>query len=142
MWADFDAGTTQPADLYWPCFVANLEFDYVLASDKKRELYGMSQGLIEVFMRTPYLRVPSTVDDYTSSMHEFPFVLMTSPTVTIAKPNSNLAIAVGVFEIRDVPFRLGENIDTVYEILDGDLLVNQLGTSTDNEETVTFANED
>jgi hypothetical protein len=143
MWADFEyTSDAQPADEYWPSYVTNLEFDYVLASDKRRELLGMVQGLVEVFSRTPYLRIPSVVGDYTSSMHEFPFVLMLAPTVTIPKPNSNLSQAIGMFEVRNVPFRLGERIDAIYEVLEGNLLVNQLGTSLDDEESVTFADED
>jgi hypothetical protein len=142
MWADFDEGTGQPADVYWPNYVANFEFDFVLATDKKREVFGMSQGLIDLFLRTPYLRVPSTVDDYTSTMHRFPFALITAPSTTISKPNSNLISAPGVFEIRDIPYRLDDNIDITYEVLEGNLLFNQLGTSEANEETVTFADED
>ena len=102
----------------------------------------MSQATIDTFSRTPYLEIPTTFGDNNSDMHQFPFVLATPPATSVQNANSNLVASPGVIEVRRIPYRLNEAVDSFYDVLEGNLLVNQKDTSTDNEESVTFADSD
>ncbi len=133
-WADFFdesiGGDPEQFEQKWPGYVSTLEFDAVLAADSKREVWAMSQALIEMFMRTPYLEIPRTPGDVNGEKLRFPFELTGAPATSIQDPNSNLVTAVSVFEVRWVPFRITEATAINEEMLEGEF---QVGTIPDIE---------
>jgi len=143
LWEEGEASNDAPAEKSWPAELNDIEFDIVLASDSRREMLGMTQAVKQAFMRTVYIDIPQTFGDNNSDMHRFPLVLTTKLATSVQQPNSNLVVSPGVFEVRRIPYKLDDAIDIgLYDVLEGNLLVNQKDTSTANEETVTFADSD
>ena len=119
----FDA---DEVDFRFSAMLMTFEFDVVLASDKQLELIAMMQALIELFMRTPVILLPETVDAWNeAALHEFPLVLTSGPNMSTQDANSNLFIAEATFEVRHIPFRLSEPIDRAI-LIDEDGLETQL----------------
>jgi hypothetical protein len=127
---------------YWPAWVGTFEFDAVLASDSKSEMYGMTQGLHAMFIRTPYLKTVITPGSPNDGEYKFPFVLTNPPIVTISAPNSDLVQAAASFQVRWIPFLLDQPVGTAQEVLEGYLEVFGNIDLTGDSETVLFADED
>ena len=142
-WTDFEEEDLEENDdpdmraLKWPAFLASFEFEGVLASDFKMELYAMEQGLIELFQRTPWIRIPVVYGDVNGEHHEFPLMLTAPPNVISQDPGSNLHTATFSFSVDEIPFRFddsvalgeaisigiemqGEQIDGVFETISDD----------------------
>jgi hypothetical protein len=133
-------GSPKQFETKWPGWVGTIEFDVVLATNKRRELYAMMQGLIEMFQRTPFLLIPVTLGDLNGPQHEFPFHLTSPPLTDLQDPNSDLSTAVSTFQVRQVPFRLDEPVALNDEVLLGQLETHHVtGTTV---EVVPFADED
>lgn len=92
--------------------VMTFEFDVILATKHQRELFGLTQGLIEMFMRTPVLTLPDVPGDWNAAqLHEFPLVLTTPPALSTQDANADVFIGEATFQVRHIPFRMGEPID-------------------------------
>jgi hypothetical protein len=137
-WADpFDTD-----NYYWVPTVDDFEFDIRACSNSKRELYGMVQGIREMFLRTPYLLIPITVGAPNDGDHRFPFVLADPPGVTVIQPNSDLVLASASFQVRRVPFRFDDPTDVIAEILSGEAHIYGETEFTGDYDTITFATSD
>ena len=126
----------------WPGFVSNFEFDFVLGTDNRSEMYAMVQSIAEMFMRNPFLIINGTFGDVNSTPREFPFQLIQPPQVTIQDPNANVLAAVGTFQVRWVPFRLDEPVDISEEVNEGEIQAYGQNATTPVQEVVPFADQD
>jgi len=109
-WADLyrQAADADTYEEYWPAFLANFEFSAILASNRHRELYGLTQGFIELCARNPFIRIPIIYGDTSGDHYEFPLHLVSPPAIDIQDANSDLIVAIATFEVRWIPFRLDE----------------------------------
>lgn len=139
LWADFEEVDDE---LFWPGFVNTIEFDAILGSNRRREIYGMIQGMKALFIRTPYLEVPIDISSPNSGYHRFPFILTAPPNTTIQEANSDTIMAPATFQVRHVPFRLDEPVESLSEILEGELQVFGNITFIGSSEDVPFATSD
>jgi hypothetical protein len=128
-WADFEeiviVGNPDKYEQFRNAFVTTFEFDAIIATNKRREMYAMIQAVIELFLRTPYLKVPITPSSPNAGYYNFPFVLMDPPDVAITEPNSDLIVGGSVFQVRCIPFRRDEADEFVYRVNEGEMDVVQ-----------------
>jgi hypothetical protein len=133
-WGDYAqrslGGDPEQFELRYPGWLATFEFDALLASDKRMELYGMAQGAVELFMRTPFVRIPIVFGDLTGPQHDFPLHLTAGPSIELQDPNSNLVVATCTFEVKRVPFRLTEAVERGHETETGFLQAQQTPGAT------------
>jgi hypothetical protein len=129
-------------EIYWPAWVGTFEFDAVLASNSKSEMYGMIQGLHAMFIRTPYLKTPITPGSPNAGEYKFPFVLTAPPTTSFKEPNSDLLQAAAGFQVRWIPFLLDQSVDEIQEVLEGNMEVFGNIDLIGDYETILFAHED
>jgi hypothetical protein len=133
-WADFFEqlvdGDPETYERFLPSSVDTYEYDYILASNSRREMLAMVQGVREMFKRTPFVRIPITFGDLNGPQFKFPFHLVSPPNVDLQDPNSNLVTGIGSFEVRWVPFRLDEAVDSEKRIEEAYLESEQTGSST------------
>ena len=146
-WADFHetnigGGPPEVFERQWPGFLANLEFDMVLGSDSRAEMYALVQSCMAFFMRNPWLLISSTFGDLSSADHQFPLHLVQPPQVTLQDANANVLAAVGTFQVRWVPFRLDEPVEVTEEVTEGEMQVYNSGISNPVQEVVPFADQD
>jgi hypothetical protein len=100
------------ADSFFSAAVMTFEFDVIIAAKFQRELFGLTQGLIDMFMRNPVLTLPDVPGDWNATqLHEFPLVLVTPPSLSTQDANSDVFIGEATFQVRHIPFRMGEPID-------------------------------
>ena len=94
------------------------------------ELIGLSQAVVDMFLRFPYLYVPKSIGDPTSGFHEFPFELVDAPALSDIDTTRKIYISRGRFQVVAVPFRLEEATQTIEDIQSGQVTTNDDDTTT------------
>ena len=125
----------------WHGYVIDIEFDVIIGTNRVAEMLSLTQGVVEMFLRTPYIEVPVVPGDVNGPKHQFPLVLVNAPNAKAVDRNSDLMITTGLFEIRRVPLRLTEAFQVNDEVLEGELQTAPLSDLNDFEIT-TFADSD
>lgn len=139
LWADLEE---VDGELFWPGFVNTIEFDVVLGSNRRSEMYGMIQGLHSMFIRTPYLEVPININSPNDGYHKFPFMLTAGPGASIQEANSDVIMAPATLQVKRVPFRLDDPVEALYEILEGEFRVFNNTDFSGSSEIFSFATTD
>lgn len=139
-----DGGDPEEFQKKWHGYTVDMAFDIVIGSKRRQEIYALSQAVIEMFLRTPWVEIPVIPGEPNGAKHQFPLVLINAPNIGFQEMNSDLITATGLFEVRWVPIRLPEAFQVGIGVQEGELQVAQLEDIDDPAaiEVVPFANED
>lgn len=136
-----DGGDPETFQKKWHGYTVDMSFDLVIGAKRRAEIYALTQAVIEMFLRTPWIEIPVVPGDPNGDKHQFPLVLINAPNIGFQDMDSDLMTATGLFEVRWVPIRLPEAFQVGVEILEGALHVSPLD-DPDDFEVVPFATED
>lgn len=138
---DGDSGDPEEFQKRWHGYTVDMSFDLVIGANRRAEIYALTQAVIEMFLRTPWIEIPVVPGDPNGDKHQFPLVLINAPNIGFKDMDSDLMTATGLFEVRWIPIRLPEAFQVGIEVLDGALLVGPLD-DPDSFEVIPFATED